>query len=282
MATSFKDPEASADEVLALVVAGNERFLRGETRIGGVLREMLADLAKGQRSFATIVGSSDSRVPPECTFDAKVEVGAWKLDGIERSENCQKVFTAARRAGRDKAGSIVLGRGEDEEKVRQWLTNAAGEGKKPFEATVDACKLGPRPLVLTSFACILAVVPLVLAKGTGAEMRVALGLAMFSGMLAVTIFGIFFTPVLYVVLRWFSGRTVAALAPDARKVLAVGPGTGGGPLPSKHGVRTGSQVETPTETEWGNRGGGGMLRPLGLLPNVLLKTIGNVLTPHGA
>jgi hypothetical protein len=63
------------------------------------------------------------------------------------------------------------------------------------------------------------VVPLVLAKGAGAEMRVALGIAVFSGMLGVTIFGIFFTPVFYVVIRWFTERK--ALVPAG--VAAVSP-----------------------------------------------------------
>jgi 5-dehydro-2-deoxygluconokinase len=49
----------------------------------------------------------------------------WKIEGIERKEDCQKVVTAARRGGRDKVGCIVLGRGEDDRKVREWLTTAA-------------------------------------------------------------------------------------------------------------------------------------------------------------
>jgi len=60
-------------------------------------------------------------------------------------------------------------------------------------------------------------VPLVLAKGAGAEMRVALGVAVFSGMLGVTIFGIFFTPVFYVVIRWLAGKTAAvAVSPGVK------------------------------------------------------------------
>ena len=58
--------------------------------------------------------------------DAGVEADVWKIEGIERTEDCQKVVAAARRAGRDKVGCIVLGRGEDDKKVRQWLTTAAG------------------------------------------------------------------------------------------------------------------------------------------------------------
>jgi 5-dehydro-2-deoxygluconokinase len=57
--------------------------------------------------------------------DAGVEADVWKIEGIERKEDCQKVVAAARRAGRDKVGCIVLGRGEDDKKVRQWLTAAA-------------------------------------------------------------------------------------------------------------------------------------------------------------
>ena len=60
----------SADEALARLIAGNERFQRGQVRTAGVPRETLADLAKGQRPFATILGCSDSRVPPEWIFDA--------------------------------------------------------------------------------------------------------------------------------------------------------------------------------------------------------------------
>ncbi len=62
-------------------------------------------------------------------------------------------------------------------------------------------------VLMTSFAFILGVVPLVLAKGAGFEMRSTLGIAVFSGMLGVTVFGIFFTPVFYYVIRWFSGRS---------------------------------------------------------------------------
>jgi 5-dehydro-2-deoxygluconokinase len=58
--------------------------------------------------------------------DAGVEADVWKIEGIERKEDCQRVVNAARRAGRDKVGCIVLGRGEDDEKARQWLRTAAG------------------------------------------------------------------------------------------------------------------------------------------------------------
>ena len=69
------------------------------------------------------------------------------------------------------------------------------------KAAVEACRLRLRPILMTSFAFILGVLPLVLATGAGAEMRQALGTAVFFGMIGVTIFGLLFTPVFYVILR---------------------------------------------------------------------------------
>ena len=60
----------TAEEVLARLIAGNERFVRGEARFPTVQKEVLAELARGQRPSATIIGCSDSRVPPELVFDA--------------------------------------------------------------------------------------------------------------------------------------------------------------------------------------------------------------------
>jgi hydrophobe/amphiphile efflux-1 (HAE1) family protein len=71
------------------------------------------------------------------------------------------------------------------------------------EATLEACRLRLRPILMTSFAFILGVVPLVVAQGAGAEMRRALGLAVFSGMLGVTFFGVFLTPVFFYVIQGF-------------------------------------------------------------------------------
>jgi len=76
-------------------------------------------------------------------------------------------------------------------------------GTHRYQATLDACKLRLRPIVMTSFAFILGVVPLVISEGAGAEMRRTLGTAVFAGMLGVTLFGIFLTPVFYYVIQWF-------------------------------------------------------------------------------
>jgi myo-inositol catabolism protein IolC len=57
--------------------------------------------------------------------DAGVEADLWKIEGLDRSEDCERIVTAARRGGRNKVGCIVLGRGEDDQKVREWLATAA-------------------------------------------------------------------------------------------------------------------------------------------------------------
>jgi multidrug efflux pump subunit AcrB len=79
-------------------------------------------------------------------------------------------------------------------------------GSTVKNATLEACQLRLRPIMMTSFAFILGVVPLMLSAGAGAEMRQTLGTAVFSGMLGVTLFGIFLTPVFYYVITWFSDR----------------------------------------------------------------------------
>ena len=78
------------------------------------------------------------------------------------------------------------------------------EGVDRYQATLAAVKLRLRPIIMTSFAFILGVLPLVIAEGAGAEMRRTLGTAVFAGMLGVTLFGIFLTPVFFYVIQWFS------------------------------------------------------------------------------
>ena len=79
-------------------------------------------------------------------------------------------------------------------------------GVPRYEATLEACALRLRPIMMTSFAFILGVVPLVISEGAGAEMRRTLGTAVFSGMLGVTFFGIFLTPVFYYVIQRIADR----------------------------------------------------------------------------
>ena len=71
---------------------------------------------------------------------------------------------------------------------------------------MEASRLRLRPILMTSLAFIMGVVPLVISTGAGAEMRQAMGIAVFSGMIGVTAFGILLTPVFYVLLRGLSGN----------------------------------------------------------------------------
>jgi multidrug efflux pump subunit AcrB len=80
------------------------------------------------------------------------------------------------------------------------------QGKDTISAAVEACRLRLRPIIMTSLAFTLGVVPLYLAVGAGAEMRIALGTAVFWGMIGVTLFGLIFTPVFYAVIQRFRER----------------------------------------------------------------------------
>ena len=82
------------------------------------------------------------------------------------------------------------------------------QGKTTREAAIEAARLRLRPILMTSFAFIMGVVPLVLSSGAGAEMRHAMGVAVFFGMLGVTFFGLFLTPVFYVLMRALEQRLV--------------------------------------------------------------------------
>jgi len=119
------------------------------------------------------------------------------------------------------------------------------EGVPAREATLEACKLRLRPILMTSFAFILGVVPLVFATGAGAEMRKTLGTAVFAGMIGVTMFGIFLTPVFFYVIdrisHWgiFASPIVRLPADWTLAVLSL--------RPLRHGVRWGwQQVQKST------------------------------------
>lgn len=89
--------------------------------------------------------------------------------------------------------------------IVEFAEQLEGQGRSRFEAATEAARIRMRPIIMTSLAFILGVVPLVWAVGAGAELRQALGTAVFSGMIGVTFFGLIFTPVFYVVCRWISG-----------------------------------------------------------------------------
>jgi hydrophobe/amphiphile efflux-1 (HAE1) family protein len=91
--------------------------------------------------------------------------------------------------------------------IVEFAKEKSAHGSSPRDATLEACRLRLRPIIMTSLAFILGVAPLALAVGAGAEMRRALGIAVFSGMLGVTLFGIFLTPVFYYVVVRLASRS---------------------------------------------------------------------------
>jgi multidrug efflux pump len=94
--------------------------------------------------------------------------------------------------------------------IVEFARDRQQEGASLFDAAVEAARVRLRPIIMTSFAFILGVLPLVIAHGAGAEMRRTLGTAVFSGMLGVTLFGIFLTPVFFYVVRRLSGHATRA------------------------------------------------------------------------
>jgi len=80
------------------------------------------------------------------------------------------------------------------------------QGKSILEAAIEACRLRLRPIVMTSVAFIAGVIPLIIGEGPGAEVRRAMGVTVFAGMIGVTLFGLVLTPVFYVALRTLTGQ----------------------------------------------------------------------------
>ena len=96
--------------------------------------------------------------------------------------------------------------------IVEFARDLERQGRTTLEAATEAARLRLRPILMTSFAFIMGVVPLVLSSGAGAEMRHAMGVAVFSGMLGVTFFGLFFTPIAYVLVRGIERSLLKAAA----------------------------------------------------------------------
>jgi multidrug efflux pump subunit AcrB len=117
--------------------------------------------------------------------------------------------------------------------IVEFAKQAEEQGMTRFEAAVAAARTRLRPILMTSLAFIFGVVPLAVATGAGAEMRQSLGTAVFAGMVGVTLFGLLFTPVFYVLARWVAGSSQR----QPPKGKSVGTTLGGVPSPSPMPVR---------------------------------------------
>jgi multidrug efflux pump len=196
---SFQEIEAAKDPLSPFIFPLSVLF---------VFLVLAAQYESWSMPFAIIL------IVPMCVLSAMV--GIW----LNRMDN--NIFT--------QIGLVVLVglAAKNAILIVEFAKQLQDQGKKRVDAAVEASKLRLRPILMTSFAFILGVVPLVLATGAGAEMRVALGITVFSGMLGVTVFGIFLTPVFYVVIRWLVERGAKATdghavgAPEGKEMLPVG------------------------------------------------------------
>jgi multidrug efflux pump len=111
--------------------------------------------------------------------------------------------------------------------IVEFAQDERRQGKGLYEAAREAARIRFRPIIMTSFAFTLGVLPLVVASGAGAEMRQSLGTAVFSGMIGVTLFGIFLTPVFFFVLLWLgSGKPAGTAVVPQAAARATGEGDG--------------------------------------------------------
>lgn len=131
-------------------------------------------------------------IVPMCLFSA---IGGVMLRGMDNNILTQIGFIVL--VGLASKNAIL---------IVEFARQLEAQGKDRFAAAVEAGRLRLRPILMTSFAFIMGVIPLVLAEGAGAEMRQALGTAVFFGMLGVTFFGLVFTPVFYVLVRGLVSR----------------------------------------------------------------------------
>lgn len=134
-------------------------------------------------------------IVPMCLLSALAGVLAWRLDNNLFVQIGLVVLVGLA------AKNAIL--------IVEFAKQQEDGGKTASEAVIEAARLRLRPILMTSAAFILGVVPLVLSVGAGAEMRRAIGVAVFSGMLGVTVFGLMFTPVFYVLIRrWLGEKTM--------------------------------------------------------------------------
>ena len=97
------------------------------------------------------------------------------------------------------------------------------EGRDRLDAVIEACRLRLRPILMTSFAFILGVLPLVISSGSGSEMRQAVGVAVFFGMIGVTLFGLIFTPIFYMIVRNLADRQQGKKPAKAKQQTSSSP-----------------------------------------------------------
>src|SRR5438105_4867067 len=107
--------------------------------------------------------------------------------------------------------------------IVEFARDLERQGRDRLAAALEASRIRLRPILMTSFAFIMGVVPLVIATGAGAEMRRVMGIAVFSGMLGVTFFGLAFTPLFYVLIRGLVAKRTVVRAPESGDIQPLRP-----------------------------------------------------------
>ena len=165
--------------------------------------------AARSRSLASTAAPSAFAEPGRQRLEAIGGSGAAALVGIYLQGGDNNIFT--------QIGFLVLVglASKNAILIVEFAKHLEEQGRDRVQAVLEAARLRLRPIVMTSIAFIMGVLPLVLADGAGAEVRSAMGAAVFSGMIGVTVFGLMLTPVFYVLLRRRRAETSALPAPDA-------------------------------------------------------------------
>lgn len=140
-------------------------------------------------------------IVPMCLLCSILGVLIWRLDNNIFTQIGQVLLVGL------SAKNAIL--------IVEFAREKQNSGMSRFDAVVEACRLRLRPILMTAFSSVLGFLPLVLATGAGAEMRVALGVCVVAGMIGVTVFGLFLTPVFYNVVMWFADRRQPPEAGDA-------------------------------------------------------------------
>jgi multidrug efflux pump len=110
--------------------------------------------------------------------------------------------------------------------IVEFAKQREAEGESSLDAILAACRIRLRPILMTSMAFIMGVVPLVFSSGAGFEIRQAMGIAVFAGMLGVTLFGLFLTPVFYMVIGRLTHRSSVATTRTHASVAVIAPAEG--------------------------------------------------------
>lgn len=140
-------------------------------------------------------------IVPMCLLCSILGVIIWRLDNNIFTQIGQVLLVGL------SAKNAIL--------IVEFAREKQNSGLSRFDAVVEACRLRLRPILMTAFSSVLGFLPLVLATGAGAEMRVALGVCVVAGMIGVTVFGLFLTPVFYNAIMWLTDRRQPAAAVEA-------------------------------------------------------------------